>query len=258
LSAEHPNVAEYAFSVAMSHFQLSFLMKKQNRYRDSQTHCERGVARMEKLVAAQPTIFNYRDWQARGYMHQALLLKAQKQTAASIEWVDKGIGVLEPLLARQPRHANLRLSLWSCYGNKAVGHDQLKQYPQALQAWNKMLEICPPNEKNRARILRATTLLRIGDAEAAITEVAEVAAKAKLNADQWYDVACAYSLASQQVKSKQQEYADRGMEMLNKAVKGGFNNVEHITTDTDIDALRQRDDFKKLIETLKPPVQTKQ
>ena len=43
------------------------------------------------------------------------------------------------------------------------------------------------------------------------------------------------------------EFADRAMEMLHKAVKAGYN-------DADLDPLRGREDFKKLMAEMKAKV----
>ena len=40
------------------------------------------------------------------------------------------------------------------------------------------------------------------------------------------------------------------MAWLHKAVEAGYDNVEHMKTDADLNALRERDDFKKLLEDL--------
>ena len=40
------------------------------------------------------------------------------------------------------------------------------------------------------------------------------------------------------------------MDLLRKAVKAGWNNAAHMAKDTDLDPIRGRDDFKKLIEEL--------
>ena len=42
------------------------------------------------------------------------------------------------------------------------------------------------------------------------------------------------------------------MEMLNKAVKAGFNNGEHKAKDSDLDPLRVRADFQALLASLQP------
>ncbi len=40
------------------------------------------------------------------------------------------------------------------------------------------------------------------------------------------------------------------MELLRNAVKAGWNDAAQMEKDTDLDAIRGRDDFKKLIEEL--------
>jgi hypothetical protein len=49
---------------------------------------------------------------------------------------------------------------------------------------------------------------------------------------------------------KKKEYADRAMEMLQRAVQAGYKDTAHMAKDNDLDALRQREDFKKLLESL--------
>jgi hypothetical protein len=70
---------------------------------------------------------------------------------------------------------------------------------------------------------------------------------------QWYDFACVYALASGKAADKKQEYADRAMQLLREAVKAGFNDAAHMAKDKDLDGLRPRDDFKKLLESLAKP-----
>jgi eukaryotic-like serine/threonine-protein kinase len=41
--------------------------------------------------------------------------------------------------------------------------------------------------------------------------------------------------------------ADRAMAALRRAVAGGFRNVAQMRADTDLDALRSRDDFRLLL-----------
>jgi hypothetical protein len=43
------------------------------------------------------------------------------------------------------------------------------------------------------------------------------------------------------------EEADRAMEWLRKAAAAGYKNVEHMLKDNDLDALRDREDFKELL-----------
>jgi serine/threonine-protein kinase len=76
----------------------------------------------------------------------------------------------------------------------------------------------------------------------------------------WYDIACIRSLSSELVRSgatgpaddeRSRRWADRAMEALQRAVDGGYRDFAYIESDTDLDALRSRDDYKALIASLK-------
>ena len=62
-------------------------------------------------------------------------------------------------------------------------------------------------------------------------------------AAQWY--------ASGKDAGKKEEYAKRAVELLQQAVKAGYKNAAHVTKDTDLDPLRGREDFKKLMAEMK-------
>lgn len=55
----------------------------------------------------------------------------------------------------------------------------------------------------------------------------------------WYDKACLYSLMTR---------PDEAMEALRKALDKGFIDFEHIRTDDDLSLIREREDFKALVE----------
>jgi hypothetical protein len=87
----------------------------------------------------------------------------------------------------------------------------------------------------------------------------------KLNrtgAESLYEAACYRAMtAGVQAKAKAadaaklaQDDADRAMQWLHQAVKAGYKDVAHLKKDTDLDALREREDFKKLIAELEAKV----
>ena len=94
---------------------------------------------------------------------------------------------------------------------------------------------------------RANSLVQTGSVPEAVAEVDELTKNPSWTAGQWYNFACVYSLASAKIADKKNEYAARAMELLQKAVKEGWNNAEHTAKDADLDPLRNREDFKKLL-----------
>lgn len=71
-----------------------------------------------------------------------------------------------------------------------------------------------------------------------------------------YDIACTHALMIPKAQDpiKQSEVA---MDWLKQAVNAGFNNVEHMKKDTDLDSLRDRADFKKLLAELEANAEMK-
>src|SRR5262249_8438624 len=76
-----------------------------------------------------------------------------------------------------------------------------------------------------------------------------------------YDAACYLSLCvpiaakhdkldATQRKEAAQFYGDAAMKLLRDAVRKGYKDVAHMKKDTDLDPLRQRDDFQKLVVEL--------
>jgi hypothetical protein len=73
-----------------------------------------------------------------------------------------------------------------------------------------------------------------------------------------YNLACAHALLSAvagttgsgATAAQAQTEADRAMSLLRKAVAAGFRDAAHMRRDTDLDALRKRGDFLKLLAEL--------
>jgi serine/threonine protein kinase len=108
---------------------------------------------------------------------------------------------------------------------------------------------------------------RIAEAGALAREGAELIEKQQLAQPRdLYAVACFRAIVAAAVraadKSTEREKqavaeADRAMAWLKKAVDAGFVEHDHMTKDTDLDALRDRADFKALMSELKAKVEKK-
>jgi serine/threonine protein kinase/tetratricopeptide (TPR) repeat protein len=99
---------------------------------------------------------------------------------------------------------------------------------------------------------------------AAAESAAKMKERAGDNAERLYDAACAYALcaaAAKQAKSAvsgagasahpgSEKLAEEALALLKQAVAQGFKNAAHMKQDKDLDALRARVDFQKLLAKL--------
>ena len=120
-----------------------------------------------------------------------------------------------------------------------------------------MVELSDKSEQPGSRANRAGFKVQAGRAAEAVAEVAELTKSLGWKAGQWYDFACVYAVASGKVVDKKQPYADRAMALLNEAVKEGYQDAAHMKEDSDLDTLRAREDFRKLLAELAKPAEPK-
>ena len=143
--------------------------------------------------------------------------------------------------------------LRNSHRGRAIAYDRLRKHAEAVKDWDRAIELSPPAEQFDFRAAMRTPRLQAGMVAEAVAEVAELTKSPNWNAGQWYDFACVYAVASGKIADKKQEYADRAMELLQKAVQAGYKDAAHMKKDTDLDPLRDREDFKKLLASLPTP-----
>ena len=126
----------------------------------------------------------------------------------------------------------------------------MKKYDEAGNDWDRAIELSTKEERPDLMAFRANTYVKAGKVAKAVADVTELTKNPNWEPGRWYNFACVYAVAAEKTPDKKQEYCDRAMEMLQKAVKTGWNQADHISADQDFNSIRDRDDFKKLLAVL--------
>ncbi|HEX4592211.1 MAG TPA: tetratricopeptide repeat-containing protein kinase family protein, partial [Gemmataceae bacterium] len=162
-----------------------------------------------------------------------------------------------------PDHHSTLQSLWGLADSlihNGHGDDAAKLIDEGLRRTDRS-----PTHRQAQKILvfldLRRLLARIGPAERRSWNAAWMTPD-PANADSLYQSACFRSLlaaitstdpktpAADAPRLAKME-ADRAMEYLRQAVTAGYRNVVHMEKDTDLDALRGRDDFKQMLTGLR-------
>ncbi len=252
LAAEYPAVPKYRQELARSHNNLGIVLSELGERPAARAEYGKALALREKLVADFPAVPVYRVELGGNYCNIGDLMRDDGQADQSLDWFGKAIAVLRPVHDREPRDVTARLFLRNSFWNRALAHNGLAKYGAAVADWDQAIALTSKTQQPPLRLDRAQSLVQVaGKVAEAVAEVEELAAlPTKWRAGQWYDFACVYALAAARSDDKKVAYADRAMELLHRAVQAGFTNRAHMEMDTDLDALRARADFKKLIERL--------
>lgn len=242
---------QYQQELARTHQNLGVLLLRDLGQRDeARTEYETALDLHKKLAAAFPAAPQHQVGLGGSYGNLGNLVRDEGQPADSLHWYDLAIRTLTPVYEKDPRAVRARQFLGNSHANRASAYDQMKKYAEAAKDWDKAIELSPGPEQPNHRVGRANSRLQAGQVAGAVAEVEELTKASKCSADEWYNFACFYAVASGKVADKKQEYADRAMELLQKAVATGWRNAAHMAKDTDLDALRDRADFQKLTAAL--------
>jgi tetratricopeptide (TPR) repeat protein len=104
--------------------------------------------------------------------------------------------------------------------------------------------------------MRLCYLLKEQKLSAAVESAARMKERASDNAEHLYDAACAYAMCAAGAKQEKspgtgapgsEKLAEEAMALLKQAVARGYQNAAHMKQNRDLDVLRQRPDFQKLL-----------
>jgi tetratricopeptide (TPR) repeat protein len=116
-------------------------------------------------------------------------------------------------------------------------HFALKHYPEALEAYERILE----KDKNFAPawVNGGATLYLLGDLDQALRYLKQAVSLAPTMPKAHYNLSCFYTL---------KKNIPKALFHLKKALACGYSNIPHVFRDPDLALLREKDEFWKLFE----------
>jgi tetratricopeptide (TPR) repeat protein len=239
------------------------------RYDEAETALKEAARLYGERVRVRPDA-GPEDWQSLG-RSQAQLGRSYSQNARfeEAEAAQKqALQVFERLAREHPDVQAFAYDLGRCYHE--LGHtadkggrpaDARARYEKALGILEDVLSkgYRPAHvTAMAARIGRAVTFAAEGNHTRATAEAEALARQKDLSGVNLYDIACLYSRSSAAAErdpslspgdrtSLKARYTDRAMEFLRDAAARGYSHPVLMRVDHDLDPLRARDDFRKLI-----------
>jgi len=273
LAAELPLMLEYRRDLAHSHNGLGNLLAGLGKRDEAERQYRAALKEQERLAAEHPRVPQYRHELARSHNNLGILLKdLGKRDEAEREY-HAALTEQKQLAAEHPSVPDFENELAATLGNMAILRNAVSDWDAARE----LLEQARPHHeaalKANARhvtyrqfyrnnlLAISTSLLGLGDHAAAADTARKLAELAFEPIVDRYNAACIFSrcvrLAEKDTKLPEarrkelvKSYADQAMGLLRQAVAKGYKDAAHMKKDTDLDPIRNREDFKKLIAEL--------
>jgi serine/threonine-protein kinase len=253
LAQAHPEVTKYQADLAATYNNLGALQDESGRRAEAERSYGEALRLYEQLAKGHPDVPSYRLELGGTYVNLGNLQRDSGQAGAALDSYAQGMEALQAALAKDPKHAEARLYLRNAHWGRADALTRLARHAEAAQDWDRALELDAGPARPFFRLQRAVSLTHAGDHAQAVSEADALAQAKDVNAPTLYDLACVCSLSSAAVKNDAKladRYAARAVELLREAVAKGFKDIEHLKKDTDLDPLRGRDDYRKLLKEL--------
>ena len=265
LVAEFPASPGFVDLLSATRSTLGIILSKQGRHLDAQVPLRMAFESQEKLAAELPSQLQYAVAAGGGLNNFGDSIRNNGDPEGALEWYEKAAARLTAVVEAAPKMANARNFLCLSHWKRASALDALGRHADAVFDWERALEFDDGTSKVVLSSAIAESRMRMcqkgKDATGCIAAATQFESLMGTDVDGLYNAACYRAVCASVVLEDPKtpaadadrlakEQADLAMAWLHKAVEAGYDNVEHMKPDADLNALRERDDFKKLLEDL--------
>jgi len=251
-------VPEYRKSLAVSLDNLSGVLSVREKYPEAEAARRRALEIREQLADGFPTVPQYGMDLGISYLNSGEMLRESGQHEASLDWSKKAIERFERVLVQERDLIVAREGLRNSHWARAQALDALGRGSDATPDWERALQL---DDGSKATLIRLGLARNKKDAVGCLAAAAEYEAQKHTDAGRLYNAACLRAVCAAVIPQDPKtpaadaarlakEQSDLAMSWLHKAVAAGFSNGSHMKQDNDLDALREREDFKKLLAEL--------
>jgi len=275
LTDEHASIPDYRYLLAAYQQAFGDLYLGAKKFDRAEAALARAKEIEESLVRAHPALPQFVVSLAKTQASLGQLAALSQDRRQALAWYGQAVDQLAAALQKWPGSIAAGQSLLALLTTRANTFIQWDRPADAVADLERALTLANGPQRNGLRLTRAGVLARLGKHAEAVSEAEEVVeavrhGDAQQPADRatggtLYDAACVHALASAGVRrntsltpSEREERAEalahRAVELLMLARDTDFfaapGVINHMKADTDLDSLRSRPEYKKLLDTL--------
>jgi tetratricopeptide (TPR) repeat protein/tRNA A-37 threonylcarbamoyl transferase component Bud32 len=216
-------VADFQSDVAASHNSIGYLLSLTGKLSEALQAFQEALTIRRKLAEENPTVTKFQRALAQSDNLIGRLLARQQRFAESLTALDAGLGIRQKLVNADPKNREYTTDLgysyayrgWALVRSGQPSPQAAADLRQAVELWAKS---SAPNTETRFERSRAFALLAGlgGEGKSGVT------------------------------KTEAARFADQAIAALRDAIRAGWNQPPELK-EPDFDALRDREDFQKLV-----------
>jgi serine/threonine-protein kinase len=264
LAAEHPEVPDYWRGLANKSINLGNALADMRDLAGAIEAYRNAIAYWSKLTADHPDVPDYRSGLARSYNGLGNVLRLAKDFPAAHDSFERAIELGTAMVASHPEVPDFQSALGFSLHMLGLNHlfrgqqdEAVKAFYSAVRHLRRAFDRAPGVPKFRMELRAAYLHLafalrmlgRAGEAEDAVRERGALGPEGPVDL---YNDACQLALcipcANPDVQA--QAFASEAMKTLRAAAAAGWRDAAQTSRDPDLAPLRDRDEFRRLLDEL--------
>jgi serine/threonine protein kinase len=273
LADEYPEISSNRYYLASGYFALAQVEYQRAKYADAERAARQAATLTERLVREHPKQ-TYYGYQLRpSYFLLGLIGLSRGDPKLAQEGFDKSVGALEKAGGKDAPFYIVR-ELTNYHAQRGQLLSKLGRDAEALPDFDRAVELAPGSLPPGApvaasgvanlKVLRLCALARTGRYAEAVEAVAREG-DAKATGGDEYNRACVFALSAaaaaqdetlpaSERASRAERFAAEAVARLRRSAELGHfkpaGRVQHLKDDHDLDALRDRADYRELLRSL--------
>jgi serine/threonine-protein kinase len=273
LAQDQPNRPELQSDLSKCYLNLGALQHHAGEADAALQAYNQALAIRRKLAALMPPVPQYQNDLARTLVNVGDLQRDAGKPDEAVRSYEEARQIQDKLAAAHAAVPQYPIDLAITYLNLADVHsgagreaEARRCYQQALDLQRRVLAAAPELAQSQGFMNSHYTALarfhrHLGQPAEAVAAILKRQELWPTNPVELYNVACDLALCiplvgrgkpalSAEEEAQRRRYADEAMGVLRRAVARGFKDGAHMRADSDLEPLRMRDDFQKLVAEL--------
>jgi tetratricopeptide (TPR) repeat protein/tRNA A-37 threonylcarbamoyl transferase component Bud32 len=274
LAETNPAVTHFQSALAGSLNNIGLLLSQTGKTAEGLAAYEQAQSIFQKLADANPTVTYFQSALAMNHINLGVLLSQTGKPVEALAAYERALVISEKLDSANPTVPGYQRFVAGSLNNIGDLRCLTGSLPEAIAAFERARAIhdrlvqANPTVTDYANGL-AFSLTGLGRAHQRAGQPGPATADLRraiairdqlssLSIEARYDLACSHALlaaiatrdGSGLTDAERLAEADKAMDALRRAIKAGYRDIAKMRTDTDLDSLRKREDFQKLMQEL--------
>jgi tetratricopeptide (TPR) repeat protein len=237
LVRDFPVIPDYRHQLARAHQSLGVHADRGGDRNAARQHFRDGSVLVERLVAEYPAVGDYRVSFGNIQLSIGDSHRVAGEYGPAAEYYERALATVRPVYDKDGREPDARRVLRECYENRAELLRRTGKPAVALADWDRALPLASGTDRPFTVLGRAVALAQAGQKEKALAEITPYLQSK--DREQLLSIARVFALAAN-------DGGSQAVETLQKALAAGWKDRSILATDSDFEAIRGREDFRKL------------